>query len=88
MELTELKQIFKKQITSAKKSKSTMLYFMVERVNKTHENGARDLSYTVQSIGLRDLADFPDNLVLSDRTGKQELDTPIFTEKATDVDSN
>jgi hypothetical protein len=88
MELTELKQIFKKQIAAAKKSKSTLLYFMVECVTKTHENDARDLNYTVRSIGLRDLADFPDNLVLSDRTGKQELDIPIFTEKATDVDSN
>lgn len=88
MELTELKRIFKKQITSAKKSKSTLLYFMVERVNKTHENGACDLNYVVRSISLRDLAKFPDNLMLSDRTGKQELDTPIFTEKVNDVDSN
>ena len=89
MELSELKQIFKKQIAAAKKSKGTLLHFMVERVTKTHENGARDLNYSIQSIPLKELADFPKNLVPSDRSGKQELETPIFEEKALpDDDSN
>lgn len=88
MELKELKAIFKKQIAENKKSKGTLLYFMVQRVTKVHENGAKDLTFGVSSILERELSKFPTNLVPSDRAGSEPLETPIFEEKAEDDDSS